>query len=60
MMSYPDNYPGRLSGVRVLESGSPGIPTQIPTDCRDSAAIKKGKLSFPQLPSCPREVGSAP
>lgn len=60
MMSHPDKCPDRLSGFGVLASGPPGIPTQIATDCRDSAAINKGKLLYRQIPSCPREVGSAP
>ena len=60
MMSHPDKCPDRLSGYGVMESSPPGIPTLIPTDCRDSAAINKGKLSHRQISRCSREVGSAP
>jgi hypothetical protein len=60
MMSHPDKCPDRLSGYGVLESGPLGIPTLIPTNCRDSAAINKGKLSHRQIPRCSGEVRSAP
>jgi len=47
-------------GIGAMEGVPPGIPTQIPTDCRDSATINEGKPSNSRTPSCPRETGAAP
>lgn len=35
MMTYPDNHPDNVSGFESHTGPKPGIPTQIPTKCRD-------------------------
>ena len=35
MMTYPDINPDNVSGFEDHTGAKPGIPTQIPTKCRD-------------------------
>lgn len=37
MRPHPDNYSNKVSGHRVFTRGSAGVPTVIPTKCRDVA-----------------------
>ncbi len=38
MSPYPGSYPDKVSGLGDLPSQKPGIPTIIPTKCRDLAS----------------------
>lgn len=38
MMLSPDIYPDRMSGFAAVTGQKSGIPTEIPTKCRDSGA----------------------
>jgi len=37
MTPHPDSCPDRLSELATLTQGTAGIPTVIPTKCRDTA-----------------------
>lgn len=39
---YPDKSPDRLSGLAILAQETAGIPTKIPTKCRDSGLVRGG------------------
>ena len=42
MMPYPDSNPDKVSGFEVCIGPISGIPTEIPTKCRDSGAARPG------------------
>ena len=46
MTPQPDNLPDKLSGLGVPRRALAGIPTDIPTECRDHAgALQTGEES---------------
>ncbi len=57
MTRESDKSPDRLSGLGFSEGASAGIPTRIPTNCRDLVTVRLGQRSTRHLS---RQDGGTP